>query len=91
VALAGVLASMVLVHRRFIGPALLRAGDLHHPAAGGGGSGAALDALLEKVACRDYTYLLAVLALADRLDWFVYAVAAGSWVFALAVLLRPRA
>jgi phosphatidylglycerophosphate synthase len=87
-AVAGMVASMVAVHRRFIGPALAGAGDLHHPVRPGD---TPLDGLLEKVASRDYTYLLLLLALVDRLEWFVYAVAVGAWAFALTVILRTRA
>jgi hypothetical protein len=39
-----------------------------------------------KLASRDYTYLLLLLALVGRLEWFVYAAAAGSWIFVAGIL-----
>jgi hypothetical protein len=42
--------------------------------------------VVEKLASRDYTYLLLVLALLGRLEWFLYAAAVGAWVFVGAVL-----
>jgi phosphatidylglycerophosphate synthase len=78
-----VVTVMVLVHRRVVGPALAARGGVHHA-----GGGAGLDAVIEKVASRDYTYLLLLLALAGRLEWFVYAASAGAWAFAGLVLAR---
>ena len=51
--------------------------------------------VLEKLASRDYTYLLLVLALAGHLEWFLYAAAGGAWLFTLGVVAyalvsRPR-
>ena len=37
--------------------------------------------MAEKLASRDYTYLLLVLAAVGHLEWFVYAAALGSWLF----------
>jgi hypothetical protein len=45
-----------------------------------------LTAIVEKLASRDYTYLLLVLALLGHLEWFLYAAAVGSWVFVAGVL-----
>ena len=42
--------------------------------------------MLEKLASRDYTYLLLILALLGRLEWFLYAAAVGAWVFVGIVL-----
>ena len=60
-------------------PALQKGGDLHwHPEDGVALRGTRLGAVAEKVASRDYTYLLLVLALVGHLEWFLYAAAAGS-------------
>jgi phosphatidylglycerophosphate synthase len=85
---AGVGASMLAMHLLFIRPALRGGGDLHWS----GGEGASLrgspvGAVAEKIASRDYTYVLLVLALAGRLEWFFYATAAGSWAFVTAILV----
>ncbi len=82
---AGVGAAMLVMHVLFVRPAL-RQGDLHW---GGGGSSAgdtAIADVAEKLASRDYTYLLLVLALLGHLEWFLYAAAVGSWVFVVALL-----
>jgi phosphatidylglycerophosphate synthase len=42
-----------------------------------------LRASYERLASRDFAYLLLVLAAAGRLVWFVWAAAAGSWAFGL--------
>ncbi|MGH7318196.1 MAG: hypothetical protein ACRELA_00990, partial [Candidatus Rokuibacteriota bacterium] len=79
--LAGVAAAMAAMHALFIRPALAGGGDLHGSGGGEGLRGTAVGTVLEKLACRDYTYLLLVLALIGRLEWFLYTAAAGSWVF----------
>ena len=43
--------------------------------------------LVERVASRDYVYLILALALVGRLDWFVYAAAVGSHAFWAALWL----
>jgi hypothetical protein len=43
-------------------------------------------AAVEKIAGRDYTYFLLVAALAGRLEWFLYAAAAGAWAFVASLL-----
>ena len=40
----------------------------------------------EKLASRDYTYLLLVLAAIGHLEWFLYAAAGGAWVFTAALI-----
>ena len=42
--------------------------------------------VLEKLASRDYTYLLLVLAIAGHLEWFLYAAAGGAWLFTVGVV-----
>ena len=37
--------------------------------------------VIEKVASRDYTYLLLLFAVIGHLEWFLYAAAVGSWLF----------
>jgi phosphatidylglycerophosphate synthase len=86
----GVAAALVTVHALFIHPALARGGDLHWAGDGRSLRGTPLATVVEKLASRDYTYLLLVLAPFGRLEWFVYAAAAGSWVF-VAGLLGHRA
>jgi phosphatidylglycerophosphate synthase len=83
---AGVAAAMAVMHRLFVRPALREGGDLHWPGGATTGRGTPGATLAEKLASRDYTYLLFVLALAGRLEWFVYAAAAGSWAFIAGVL-----
>jgi hypothetical protein len=87
--LAGVGASMWTVHVLLVRPALDRGGDLHWTGGGEGLRGTRLAGVAEKLASRDYTYLLLALGLLGRLEWFVYAAALGSWVF-VAVLLGYR-
>lgn len=41
----------------------------------------ALDLFVERVASRDYAYLILAFALAGRLDWFLWAAAVGSHAF----------
>jgi phosphatidylglycerophosphate synthase len=91
----GVGAAMAVVHALFIRPALRRGGDLHWAGDAWSLRGQPGAVVLEKLASRDYTYLLLALALADRLEWFLYAAAAGAWLFtiglvAYALLARPR-
>lgn len=87
---AGVVAAMLTVHQLFIRPALAGGGDLHWTGDGQGLRGTPVAAVVEKLASRDYTYLLLACALAGRLEWFVYAAAIGSWAF-VGTLLAYRA
>jgi phosphatidylglycerophosphate synthase len=81
----GIVAATLATHRLFVRPALEQGGDLH--ASGRGGLDATpLGPIIEKLASRDYTYLLLVLALLGRLEWFLYGAAVGSWTFAAAIL-----
>jgi phosphatidylglycerophosphate synthase len=80
--IAGVVAAMAVMHVLFIRPALARGGDLHWAGDAGSLRGR-VATLAERLASRDYTYVLLLLALAGRLDWFVYAGAAGAWAFVL--------
>ncbi|HVE12342.1 MAG TPA: CDP-alcohol phosphatidyltransferase family protein [Elusimicrobiota bacterium] len=46
--------------------------------------------VIERIASRDFIYLVAVLAVADRLEWFLWAAAVGShlfWVMVVALSL----
>jgi phosphatidylglycerophosphate synthase len=47
--------------------------------------------LIERVASRDYVYLILLLALLGRLDWFLYAAGVGSHVFWAALWLLEYA
>jgi phosphatidylglycerophosphate synthase len=90
----GVGAAMVVVHALFIGPAL-RHGDLHWNGDASSLRGLPGASVVEKLASRDYTYLLLVLAVVGHLEWFLYTAAAGAWVFTAvvvgyAVLAWPR-
>ncbi len=87
---AGVAAAMVTMHALFVRPALTRGGDLHWTGDGEGFRGTAVAAVVEKLASRDYTYLLLVLALLGHLEWFLYAAAAGTWLFVGGVLAYAR-
>jgi phosphatidylglycerophosphate synthase len=82
---AGVVVATVTMHALFVRPALTGGGDLHWEGEGGLG-GTPLAPFIEKLASRDYTYLLLVLALLGHLEWFLYAAAVGSWVFIVGVL-----
>ena len=84
--LAGVGAAMTAVHVLFIRPALRRGGDLHWAGDAESLRGKQGAAIAEKLASRDYTYLLLVLAAVGRLEWFLYAAAGGAWVFTLALI-----
>ncbi len=46
---------------------------------------------LEALMNRDFAYLLVVLAVADRLHWFLWGAAIGSWVFAALFVVIERA
>jgi len=77
----GVAAAMATVHALFVRPALTRGGDLHWSGDADSLRGTPVGAVVEKLASRDYTYVLLVLALVGHLEWFLYAAAAGSWAF----------
>ncbi|HEV8676567.1 MAG TPA: CDP-alcohol phosphatidyltransferase family protein [Methylomirabilota bacterium] len=83
---AGVGAAMATMHAIFVRPALRGGGDLHWSGEPAGLPDTPLTAIVEKLASRDYTYLLLVLALLGHLEWFLYAAAVGSWVFVAGVL-----
>ena len=78
---AGVGAAMAAMHALVVRPTLTTTGDLH-------GSTDTAPGVVQRLAGRDYTYLLLLFALAGHLEWFVYAAAVGSWVFALGLLVR---
>jgi phosphatidylglycerophosphate synthase len=84
--IAGVGAAMITVHVLFIRPALERGGDLHWAGDAGSLRGRPGTVLVEKLASRDYTYLLLALAAIGHLEWFLYAAAAGAWVFTTALI-----
>jgi phosphatidylglycerophosphate synthase len=84
--IAGVGAAMAVMHVLFVGPALRDAGDVHWRGDEGASGEAPRPSVAEKLASRDYTYVLLVLALVNHLEWFLYAAAAGSWIFTAAVL-----
>ena len=83
VLILGVVAAMAVMHALFVRPALARGGDLHWAGDGQSFRDTPVATLAERLASRDYTYLLLVLALAGQLEWFVYAGAVGAWVFVL--------
>lgn len=83
---AGVGAAMAVMHVLFVRPALRRGGDLHWAGDAESLRGTRVAAVVEKLASRDYTYLLLILALVGHLEWFLYAAAAGSWVFVAGLL-----
>lgn len=85
--LAGVGAAMLAVHVLFIRPALERGGDLHWAGDAASLHGRPGASIVEKLASRDYTYLLLVLAAIGRLEWFLYAAAGGAWLFTGALLV----
>lgn len=85
VLVAGVVAAMVTVHALFVRPALAH-GDLHWAGAARSLSGMPAAAIAEKLASRDYTYLLLGLGIVGHLEWFLYAAAAGSWLFVAALV-----
>ncbi|MBI3454298.1 MAG: CDP-alcohol phosphatidyltransferase family protein [Candidatus Rokubacteria bacterium] len=82
----GVAASMVTMHALFVRPALTHGGDLHWEGDGESLSGTPVATVVEKLASRDYTYVLLVFALLGRLEWFLYAAAGGAWAFVAGVL-----
>ena len=82
----GVGAAMATVHVLFIRPALERGGDLHWAGDAESLRGRPGAAVAEKLASRDYTYLLLVLAAIGHLEWFLYAAAGGAWVFTAALI-----
>ncbi len=77
----GVGAAMAVVHVLLIRPVLRRGGDLHWAGDEGSLRGRPGASVVERLASRDYTYLLLVLALIGHLEWFLYAAAVGAWVF----------
>jgi len=81
VLVCGVGTAMGTMHVLFVRPALTRGGDLHWSGDTDSLKGTAVAELVEKLASRDYTYLLLLFALAGHLEWFLYAAAVGSWVF----------
>jgi len=83
---AAVATTTLTLHRLFVRPALVQGGDLHWAGGGDRLRDSPIAAVVEKIASRDYTYLLLVLALLGRLEWFLYAAAVGAWVFVAAVL-----
>ena len=83
---AGVVVAMATVHALFVRPALTRAGDLHWAGDAESLHGTPVATVIEKLASRDYTYLLLAFALIGRLEWFVYATAIGSWAFVLTLV-----
>ena len=82
----GVGAAMAAVHVLFIRPALHRGGDLHWAGDARSLRGRPGASVLEKVASRDYTYLLLALAVVGHLEWFLYAAAVGAWAFTAALV-----
>jgi phosphatidylglycerophosphate synthase len=85
--IAGVCAAMAAVHVLFIRPALRQSGDLHWAGDAWSLRGRQGAMVAEKLASRDYTYLLLVLAAIGHLEWFLYAAAGGAWVFTLALIV----
>lgn len=75
VLVAGVVLSMMLVWRL-----ILRRPD---------GARSRLDRILERVASRDYVYLIVVLTAAQHLEWFMWAAAIGANLFWLTVWWAP--
>jgi phosphatidylglycerophosphate synthase len=82
----GVGAAMAVVHVLFIRPALRRGGDLHWAGDAWSLRGRPGASVIEKLASRDYTYLLLALAVAGHLEWFLYAAAGGAWLFTAALV-----
>jgi phosphatidylglycerophosphate synthase len=86
----GVAMAMGTMHRLFVRPALTQGGDLHWAGDGEGFQATRVAAFVEKIASRDYTYLLLVCALLGHLEWFLYAAAVGAWAFVGGVLGYAR-
>jgi phosphatidylglycerophosphate synthase len=84
---SGVGAAMATVHVLFIQPVLRQSGDLHWAGDAGSLRGKPGAAVLEKIASRDYTYLLFLLAIAGHLEWFLYAAAGGAWLFTASLVV----
>jgi phosphatidylglycerophosphate synthase len=82
----GVGGAMTTIHLLFIRPVLRRGGDLHWAGDAGSLRGQPGASVLEKLASRDYTYLLLLLAIVGHLEWFLYAAASGAWLFTAGVL-----
>jgi phosphatidylglycerophosphate synthase len=85
--LTGVGAAMTAVHVLFVRPALRQAGDLHWRGDRASLRGRPGASVAEKLASRDYTYLLLLLAAIGHLEWFLYAAAGGAWVFTAALIV----
>jgi phosphatidylglycerophosphate synthase len=85
--LTGVGAAMTAVHVLFVRPALRQGGDLHWRGDAGSLRGRPGASVAEKLASRDYTYLLLLLAAIGHLEWFLYAAAGGAWVFTAALIV----
>jgi phosphatidylglycerophosphate synthase len=84
--MGGVVAAMIAVHVLFIRPALRHGGDLHWTGDADSLRGRPGASVAEKLASRDYTYLLLVLAALGHLEWFLYAAAGGAWLFTAALI-----
>jgi phosphatidylglycerophosphate synthase len=82
----GVGTAMATIHVLFIRPVLRRGDDLHWAGDAGSLRGKPGASVLEKLASRDYTYLLLLLAIVGHLEWFLYAAAGGAWLFTAGVL-----
>jgi len=79
--IAGVAAAALVVHALVIRPGLDGAG------AGSDRRAAAVQGVVERIAGRDYTYLLLLAALVGHLEWFLYPAAVGAWVFVAGLLV----
>jgi phosphatidylglycerophosphate synthase len=82
VLITGVGAAMAAVHVLLIRPVLRRGEDLHWTGDDESLRGKPGATVVEKLASRDYTYLLLALAVVGHLEWFLYAAAVGAWAFA---------
>jgi len=83
---AGVGVAMTLMHIRFVRPTLARFGDIHKGGKAETDGAGPRTVVVERLAGRDYTYLLVGCALVGHLEWFLYAAAVGSWVFVVGLL-----